>query len=708
VDGDVFQPTGVRPVPTFSPTEMNRAGTQLRTFRAAVAATAEYTAFHGGTVALGQAAIVTAMNRVVGVYEREVSVRMTLVANNSLLVYTNASTDPYTNNNGSTMLSQNVSNVNAVIGSANYDIGHVFSTGGGGVAFLGVVCTANKAGGVTGQPSPTGDLFWIDYVAHEMGHQFGGNHSFNSSVCSGNRNAATAMEPGSGQTIMAYAGICGSDNTQNFSDAYFHSISFDEIIAHVNSRTCDVETATGNGVPVIPVQSNFAIPTGTPFNLTAVGVTDPNGDAVTYSWEERALGATAAVGAADNGASPIVRSRNPSTSPTRTVPQLSNLLANTFSTGERLPTVARTNWPWRLTVRDNRAGGGGVQTRDINIQVVNTGASFLVTSPNTNVLWTGTQTITWNVAGTTAAPINAANVNILLSTNGGNTFPTVLASNVPNTGSAVVTLPNITTTVARIRVEAVNNIFFDISNVNFRINPGVPATPTSVAATPGTICPGEPVNLTATVGSGEVVDWFTGSCGTTLVGTGSPLVVNPTSNTTYFARARRTSDSQVSAACGSVSVTVGALPVAPSGATSDRNNFCSSEGGNIQLSATGGSGTTYRWFTDSCGGTPIGTGTSISIPAPIRTTTYYVRTETTCGNSVCAQVTVNVTTSADYDGSGFVDSDDFIAFVADFEAGCTGAGDPIPACFGSADFDGSGFVDSDDFISFAASFSVGC
>jgi hypothetical protein len=455
------------------------SGTQLRTYRLALAGTGEYTAAvcapNPAAVACGLAAMAVSMNRVNGIYEREVAIRMVMVANNNLVVYTNGGSDPYTNANGVTMLGQNQSNLNSVIGSANYDIGHVFSTGGGGVANLSVPCTSNKARGVTGRSVPLGDAFDVDYVAHEMGHQFGAAHTFNGTTSScggGNRSASSAYEPGSGTTIMAYAGICGAENLQPNSDDTFHTRSFDQIVAFSTGATgssCAAITATGNSAPTVNAGSSFTIPRQTPFTLTG-SATDANGDPLTYMWEEFDLGSAAPPNTDTNAARPIFRSFVPLTVPSRTFPRLSDILGNVATLGESMSNRNRT-MTFRLTARDNRTGGGGVNYASTTVRVVTSAGPFTVTQPNTAVTWAGgsAQTVTWNVASTTASPVSCANVAIAVSTDGGTTFSTLLAST-PNDGTQSVTVPSTPTSQARIRVSCVGNIFFDISNANFTIS----------------------------------------------------------------------------------------------------------------------------------------------------------------------------------------------------------------------------------------------
>ena len=466
-----------RALPGTRTSPLTPVGPTLRTYRLAVAADGEYTTFHGGTVANGLSAVMTSVNRVTGVYERELAVRLTLVANENLIIYTNSATDPYTDSSPSTLLSQNQSNLDSVIGSANYDIGHVFGTGGGGLSSLGVVCVGgSKARSETGSPTPIGDGYDIDYVAHEMGHEFNGLHTFNGSTGScggGNRSASAAYEVGSGNTIMAYAGICGGEDLQPHSDDYFHAKSFEQIVAFVSAgtgSTCFTGVGTGNNAPIIDAGPNFTIPILTPFVLTA-SASDPNGDPVTYDWEEYDLG-TQGPPNTDDGSRPIFRSFNPVTSPSRTFPKLSDIINNTSTFGESLPLTSRT-MTFRSTARDNRVNGGGVDVDFMTVTTTSTAGPFAVTAPNTAVSWSAnsTRTVTWNVANTSSVPISTANVKISLSTDGGNTFPTVLAALTPNDGSENITVPNTPTSTARVKVEAVGNIFFDMSNVNFTITP---------------------------------------------------------------------------------------------------------------------------------------------------------------------------------------------------------------------------------------------
>ncbi len=509
----------------------------LRHYRLALAATGEYTAFQGGTVILALAAQVTTMNRVNGVFLKDFAVKMNIVANNNLIIYTNGATDPYTNNNGSAMIDENIANINVIIGTANYDIGHIFSTGGGGVAYLGSPCTSNKAGGVTGSNSPVGDAFDIDYVAHEIGHQFGGNHSFNNS-CENNINLGTAFEPGSGSTIMSYAGIC-TPNIQSNSDAFFHGGNLSEMHAFITTggNACSTKPTYSNAKPIITSNSsNQTIPKGTPFILTSTA-TDADGNAsLTYCWEQMDNQTSTQPPAPTATGGPSFRSFIPTLNNSRYFPRIQDLVANVSPTWEVLPTVGRT-LNFRLVVRDNAVGGGANDKVDIKLTVDGNSGPMLVNIPSsTGINWAGlsNQTVTWDVANTNIVPISCANVDILLSTDGGLTYPITLSSNVPNNGSAIVTLPNISTSTARIMVKGTNRVFFDISNNNFSITAcSIPNAPSSVSVNSTNICSGTSISLSATCATGTIT-WYNVALNGVALGTGTAFSQSPSSNTTYY------------------------------------------------------------------------------------------------------------------------------------------------------------------------------
>lgn len=470
----------------------------LRTYRLAMSVTGEYTTYFGGTKALALAAINNTMTRVNGVFEKDFGVRMVLIANTDLVIYTNASTDPYSvasTGSGGAWNTELQNTLTSVIGNAGYDIGHLFgaSGGGGNAGCIGCVCVndtssttdKNKGSGFTspGDGVPSGDNFDIDYVAHEMGHQFGANHTW---THGGNEGSGAQMEPGSGSTIMGYAGITNLD-VQPHSDAYFHAFSIQQVTNYIKTTSCQTNTATGNSVPTANAGLDYTVPKSTPYMLTG-SATDANGDALTYNWEQfnNQTNATAPNATKTTGVN--FRSYNSSTSPTRYFPRMQSVLtgatitAGSELTVEALSSVART-LNFRLTVRDNRAGGSANNSDDMVVTVNATAGPFTVSAPNTAVSYVGgsSQTVTWAVAGTTANGVNCANVDILLSTDGGTSWSTILAAT-PNDGTQAVTIPNTPGTTNRIMVKGTNHIFFDVSNTNFTITAGTGADTTAPTA----------------------------------------------------------------------------------------------------------------------------------------------------------------------------------------------------------------------------------
>lgn len=467
--------------------ELDNFGSTLRQYRLAVATTAEYTSAVGGA-ANALAAVNSTANRISGIFERELAIRLQLIANNNTIIFTDTATDGFSNPFAQTMLNESPGVFFNTIGFANYDFGHVLGfgfdpNGLAGIAIIRSVCSANKGRGISILSGALGDPFDVDIVAHEMGHQLGGNHTFNN--CSGSQGGPpnAAVEPGSGITIMAYAGVCPGTNlavpsgANGASIAAFHAYNtLFEIRPYINNSTggtCGTVINTGNTIPTVSAGLDYTIPSRTAFALTATG-NDADGDALTYSWEQMnssQSGTPAGLSGGtfvDNGDNPLFRSFAPSANPTRSMPWPVLFRINAVSIGETLPTTSR-QMTFYVSARDGR---GGYNTDFAFVTSVASAGPFLVTAPNTNfITWQGnsTQTVTWNVANTDLAPINCATVRIDLSTDTGLTFPVQVATGLPNTGSASITVPNIGTTSARIRVMGENNVFFDISNVNFTI-----------------------------------------------------------------------------------------------------------------------------------------------------------------------------------------------------------------------------------------------
>lgn len=471
-------------------------GYELRRYRLAVSCTHQYaqkvTNNPIPTKAEVLSKMTTTINRVNGIYERELAVTMVFTANEDTLIFTTQASDPLGIYNSSPvgLMSQNQIMCDSLIGDANYDLGHAFSTGAGGLSQVGIICkSGSKAQCVTGKEEPYGDGFDVDYVAHEMGHEYGADHTFNnsqSSSCLGQAVQPNAYEPGSGSTIMAYAGICSPDNLQTNSDAYFHITSLNQINNYLitGGNDCPIKSPTNNKPPGnVSFTASYTIPYRTPFELTAPPAEDSTTNAaITYCWEQWNLGEFGKTLTATTSAGPLFRSYSPTSSRTRMFPDfkllrngvLSNAGVNNAS-GEKLPDVARY-LTFKLAVRSLRNGYGSLSIPDdtIHLDVINTGgAGFTVTSQNNNgITYQGltTQTVSWTVAGTNTTPINAANVDIYLSVDSGYNWQYMLGT-FPNNGSAAVTLPNIDTTVnaARIKVKGAGNVFFNINSRDFKI-----------------------------------------------------------------------------------------------------------------------------------------------------------------------------------------------------------------------------------------------
>ncbi len=463
---------------------------RLRTFRLALACTGEYAKYHidraglqNGTdlqkKTLVLSEMVVAINRINEVYENDLAISFQIIGNNDKIIYLDGATDPYSNNDGSALINENQTNIDNVIGTANYDIGHVFSTGGGGLAALGSTCSTSKAKGVTGTSNPVGDFYYFDFVAHELGHQLGANHSFNGDAggCGGNRNGATAVEPGSGSTIMAYAGLCAPQNVQGATDLYFHIISINEIWNFLQTgagSTCGNKIAlTRNlNVPSANAGVDYTIPKSTAYVLKGTG-SDADNDPITFTWEQMDNQVPVTVPPSDKSTTGAVyRSVKPTSTPKRFMPMLETVVGGTVSsTWEVTPSVGR-NINFLMTVRDNNAEAGQLATDNVIVTVTDLAGPFRVTSQNlANTVWekNSTQTVTWDVAGTNANGINTTAVNILLSTDGGKNFNTVLKSNIPNDGSETIVAPQTGAVKCFVMVEAVNSIYYAVNTKSFSI-----------------------------------------------------------------------------------------------------------------------------------------------------------------------------------------------------------------------------------------------
>lgn len=524
---------------------------ELLTFRLALSCTGEYGNYFGGTFNSVLSQMNVTMTNVNAIFERDLNIKMNIISSNNLVMYYNASTDPYSPGATGSQGAWNdelQATLNAQLDLTAYDIGHLFgSTGGGGNAgCIGCVCLPNKGRGFTSPNSgpASGPGFDIDYVSHEMGHQYGGRHTFSHGGIGGTEYGTATIEVGSGSTIMSYAGITNYDIVSN-AGPYFSGFTIKQIEDNMVSKTCPIRTPKNNIAPTVYAGIDYTIPASTPFLLTGTAF-DANGDPLTYCWEQNDPG-TVDEGLALSTAGPFkttgpnFRSYLPTSSNLRYFPILSRTIANQKNSlgidanmlSESLSTSSRT-LNFMLTVRDNSINGGLTKRDDMVVNVTDLAGPFEVTIPNTALTWdvATNQTVTWNVAGTTVNGINAKYVDIYLSTNGGSTYPILLASKVPNDGSEIIIVPNNIGTANRIMIKGFDHIFFDISNTNFAITaPAVTfaiKTPSTVGSQTKAACQGSSLDYALQY---ETYGGFAGSTAFSVTGLPAGVLANFTPST---------------------------------------------------------------------------------------------------------------------------------------------------------------------------------
>ncbi|WP_430614917.1 reprolysin-like metallopeptidase [Flavobacterium sp. JP2137] len=473
-------PAGLSPLPQQ---RLNNTGT-FRQYRLAMACTVEYAKFHIDAARDAQipvntdaqqkavvlSAMVATMTRVNYIFERDLSVRMNLIADNDKIIF--ITQDSFSNNDSNLLIGESQKVINQIITAANYDIGHTVSTGGGGLASLAVPCDDQaKARGITGSSNPVGDAYDVDFVAHEMGHQFGATHTFNQFCVDDQLSPITAVETGSGTSIMGYAGVCqpkadGSFvNVQATADPFFINVSIKQMMDFVSTNgTCSQNNSNTTAAPIADAGIDRIIPKNTPFKLVGSATGTSNTAEFTYSWEQNDNQITIQPPVSTAVKGPIFRNYAPSKSPARYVPAFEDVLLGISRKYEVLPTVPRTV-NFNLLVRDNNAVRGGQTAVDgMKVITANVGP-FTITYPFTGAeSWQANtpQTVTWDIAGTTSNGINTTLVNILFSADNGQNFIT-LKENTPNDGNEAIIAPDYNSTNCRILIEPVGNIYYAVS-----------------------------------------------------------------------------------------------------------------------------------------------------------------------------------------------------------------------------------------------------